>query len=216
MTPVDLMRKAIPSLMLVVESERGALPFADLLAAAIEGGCDAIQVRDRAIPRTERRRRLAEAVEIAAGQVQVIVNGDLELAAEFGVGLHLPEGGIAAIEARGALGPAVLIGRSVHSPAAATASEGADYLLAGHAYATLSHPGEPPLGMDGLGRIVEVARSPVLAIGGVTSERVAAVLSVGAWGIAVIGAVAAAPDRAAAQAAARSLREAVDRCLAER
>jgi thiamine-phosphate pyrophosphorylase len=210
------MSKTLPGLMLIVERERGGLPFADVLTAAIEGGCDAIQIRDRILINDERRLRLVEAAKIAAGRVQVIVNGDLELAAELGVGLHLPERGVDPAAARSVLGTAILIGRSVHTPAAAAGSDGADYLLAGHVYATPSHPGVSPLGLDGLKLIVEAAPAPVLAVGGITSERVAAVLSVGAHGIAVIGAIAAAPDRAAALAEAKALRQALDRCRAER
>jgi thiamine biosynthesis protein ThiS len=86
-----------------------------------------------------------------------------------------------------------------------------DYLLAGHVFATVSKPGRPPLGLDGLGAIVAASPAPVLAIGGITGERVAAVIAAGAAGIAVIGAIseAADPGRAASE-----LRDELDRALA--
>jgi thiazole tautomerase (transcriptional regulator TenI) len=209
------MTAPVPRLMLVVESARSALPFADLVAAAIEGGCDAIQIRDRQLPTEERRRRVAIALDLAATRALVIVNTDLAVAVEYDVGLHLPERGPAPSETRATLGKDALIGKSVHSAAAAAAVNGADYLVAGHVYPTPSHPGAAPLGLDGFARVVAASRIPVLAIGGVTVDRVAEVVAAGASGVAVIGAISAALTRSAATDAARMLRAALDDALAQ-
>jgi thiamine biosynthesis protein ThiS len=104
----------------------------------------------------------------------------------------------------------VTIGRSVHTPAGAAAATGADYVLAGHVYPSPSKPGLPPLGLAGLANIVAVAPCPVIAIGGITPDRLAEVVRVGARGVAVIGAIVAAEDP---RAAARALRVAVDQAL---
>jgi thiamine biosynthesis protein ThiS len=101
----------------------------------------------------------------------------------------------------------VAIGRSVHTPEGAAAATGADYVLAGHVYPSPSKPGLPPLGPAGLSQIVAVAPCPVIAIGGITSDRVAEVMQAGARGVAVIGAIVEAGDP---RAAARALRVAVD------
>jgi thiamine biosynthesis protein ThiS len=103
-----------------------------------------------------------------------------------------------------------LIGRSVHSAQEASRSTGMDYLLAGHVYPSASKPGKPPLGLEGLRAIVSSAPCPVLAIGGITAERVAAVVHASAHGIAVIGAIAEANDP---RAAAMALRAALDNAL---
>jgi thiamine-phosphate diphosphorylase len=91
------------------------------------------------------------------------------------------------------------IGVSVHSDqeAAAAIAEGADYLIAGNVFATSSHPDRPPRGLEWLRGICRLAR-PVVAIGGVTTERAALVRNAGAWGIAAISAFWAAEDPAAA------------------
>lgn len=93
--------------------------------------------------------------------------------------------------------PALVIGRSVHDPAAAAreAAEGADFLIAGAVYDTASHPGRRGQGL-GLVRDTAAAGRPVVAIGGLTPERTAAVVEAGAWGVAAIRALWDAPDPA--------------------
>ena len=112
--------------------------------------------------------------------------------------------------ARAVLGPKVPIGRSVHTPEGAAAATGADYLLAGHVYPSPSKPGLPPLGPAGLAQIVAVAPCPLIAIGGITPDRVTEVIQTGARGVAVIGAIVEADDP---RVAARALRDAVDQAL---
>lgn len=95
------------------------------------------------------------------------------------------------------------IGYSAHSSAEAVlaAQQGANFILAGSIYATLSHPGATPAGVQLLEACVRLCPIPVLAIGGVTRERVAEVRAAGAHGVAVIRAVwhASDPVQAATQ-----------------
>jgi thiamine biosynthesis protein ThiS len=139
-----------------------------------------------------------------------LVNGDVEFARAAGVGLHLPERGLAPSVARGRLEPGTLIGRSVHTSAEARASDGADFLVAGSVFPTESHPGRKPLGLPGLRDIAEATRLPVLAIGGIGPERIAGVIAAGAYGVCVVGAVASAPDIQTATRQANALRRALD------
>jgi len=76
-------------------------------------------------------------------------------------------------------------------------AEGADYLVVGNIDPTPSHPGRPGLGLAALGALIAFGR-PVIAIGGITPARAAAVHAVGAWGVAVIRSVWDAPDAVAA------------------
>ncbi|HEU0114530.1 MAG TPA: sulfur carrier protein ThiS, partial [Thermomicrobiales bacterium] len=101
---------------------------------------------------------------------------------------------------------------SVHDATAARAAAGADFLLAGHLFPTASHPGQAPLGLAGLRRIVVAAPCPVLAVGGIDAANAPAAIRAGARGVAVIGAIADARDPA--EAAAR-LRATVDAALVE-
>jgi len=196
--------------MLVTEARRARMPLLDLVTEATTGGVDAIYLRDAdgsiddlaATVRTLRTR--------IGDEVVLLINGNPRTAMTLGTGLHLRERDIPTDAARAILGPRVAIGRSVHTSPGAAAAAGADYLLAGHVYPSPSKPGVPPLGLAGLSRIAAVTPCPVIAIGGITSDRVTEVIRAGARGVAVIGAIAEAEDP---RAAATALRFAVDRAL---
>lgn len=135
-------------------------------------------------------------------QAAVFVHARPDLARTVGAaGVHLRAGDLAPGDARLVLGDG-WIGRSVHSreEAEAALDEGADYLMAGSVFETASHPGRPPLGLTWLAEIAKLGR-PVLAIGGITPARAAAVRDAGAWGAAVIAAAWDAGDPAAATTA---------------
>jgi thiamine-phosphate pyrophosphorylase len=130
------------------------------------------------------------AVRLSSSQtVQLFVNDRLDVAlAVPTAGVHLGGGSLPARAAR-ALNPLWWIGKSVHDLAEAEAArtEGADYLVVGPVYATPSHPGRRPLGIEGLRAIVvAMDQLPVVAIGGITIDRVTEVKNSGAYGIAAI------------------------------
>jgi thiamine-phosphate diphosphorylase len=142
----------------------------------------------------ERVRALTRLPEAA-----VVVHARPDLARAVGAaGVQLRRSDLAPGDARSVLGVG-WIGVSVHSDqeAAAAIAEGADYLIAGNVFATSSHPDRSPRGLEWLRGICRLAR-PVVAIGGVTTERAALVRNAGAWGIAAISALWAADDPAAA------------------
>jgi thiamine-phosphate diphosphorylase len=126
---------------------------------------------------------------IGASPVPVVISSRVDLAVACdAAGVHLPERDIAPSEARKLLGRR-LIGRSVHSVGAAevAASEGADYVVYGPIWASASHPGVAPVGIDALAEVARAVGVPVLAIGGVTPERIAECHDAGAAGYAAIG-----------------------------
>lgn len=86
--------------------------------------------------------------------------------------------------------PTGWIGASVHAETEAEAAlrDGADFVLAGTVFESTSHPGRPGRGLDWLGGFKNLG-APVIAIGGITRERVSAVRNAGASGIAVISAI---------------------------
>jgi thiamine biosynthesis protein ThiS len=196
--------------MLVTDARRARMPLLDLVTEATAGGVDAIYLRDAggsiddlALTTQTLRAQIGDAVAL-------LVNGGPPAALATGSGLHLRERDMTPAAARSEFGPTVTIGRSVHKLEGAVASTGADYVLAGHVYSSPSKPGLAPLGLEGLAQIVAVAPCPVIAIGGITPDRVAEVIQAGAQGVAVIGAIVEAEDP---RAAARALRVAVDRAL---
>jgi thiamine-phosphate pyrophosphorylase len=193
--------------MLVTDRRRSRWRLPELVERAVAGGVDAVQLREPDLPNVEFRALASSLREVVGDRAALLINANLGVAGELGLGVHLPEAGIAIGEARRRLGTPRLIGRSVHSPPAAAAATGADYLIAGNVYPTASHPDRPPIGSVGFARIVEAGWAPVLAIGGITVDRVPEVIAAGAHGVAVIGAIAGASDP---ERAARELRMILD------
>jgi thiamine biosynthesis protein ThiS len=199
-----------PRLMLVTDARRARMSLAELVKEAVAGGVDAIYLRDPHGSLDDLAQTTRDLRAQVGDEVALLVNGEPRAALATGCGLHLRERDLPAEAARAVLGPRALIGRSVHTPEGAAAATGADYLLAGHVYPSPSKPEAPPLGPAGLARIVAVAPCPVIAIGGITAERVAEAIETGARGVAAIGAIVENDDP---RAAARALRHAVDRAL---
>jgi thiamine biosynthesis protein ThiS len=199
--------------MLVTNARQTRLSLLDLAAEAVAGGVDGIYLRDVERHAHDVSMLVWQIRERVGADVALLLNGEPERAKSEGTGLHLRERDMAACEARAVLGPSILIGRSVHSAAGAAAAVGADYALAGHVYASTSKPDQPPLELNGFAAIVAAAPCPVLAIGGITPERVSEVVQAGAAGVAVIGAIAEADDP---RAAAAALRTALDGALSRK
>lgn len=192
-----------PRLLLVTDLARARLPLLDLAAEAVAGGVDAIYLR-HLTPADDWAATLQQVRERVAPEVLLMVPGEAPPGAP-GVGRHLREH--EALPDRLRPGEPRLLSRSVHSPDEAARSTGVSYVVAGHVFPTASHPGQAPLGLDGLAGIAASAPCPLLAIGGITTERVAGVISAGANGVAVIGAICEARDP---RTAASDLRAAVD------
>ncbi|MGC8983525.1 MAG: thiamine phosphate synthase [Desulfurococcaceae archaeon] len=110
--------------------------------------------------------------------------------------------------------PNLIIGASVYSleEALRAEEEGADFLGAGSVYPTASKPGVRVIGVEGLRRIVESVKIPVVAIGGISRDNAREVLRTGVAGIAVISAVMGADD---VYKATLELRRIVDEVLGQ-
>lgn len=145
----------------------------------------------------DRVRALARPAEAA-----VFGHGDPAAARLAGAaGVQLRRSDLAPADARRVL-PDGWIGVSVHQADEATEAlrEGADYVVAGNVYATTSHPDRPPRGLDWLAGIAAEG-GKVIAIGGISLERVAEVRDAGAWGVAAASALWDAADPAGTVAA---------------
>lgn len=215
MNPVDLRLNVIV----------GGLPADDVVAiaqAAVRGGATLVQYREKSADTRAMvacARRLVEALRPHG--VPVLVNDRVDVALASGAaGVHLGRDDMDPDDARALLGPDAIIGATVKSQADAVAAIAApvDYACIGGVFATLSkHNPDPPVGLAGLGalrRQIRAARPdmPVGAIAGIGLAEIASVVRAGADGVAVISAVCAAPDPAAAAAA---LRAAIETALRE-
>jgi thiamine-phosphate pyrophosphorylase len=126
---------------------------------------------------------------VATSPVPVVISSRCDIALAAGAaGVHLPETDIPVATARTLMGER-LVGRSVHSLESAlrAESEGAGYVVFGPVWASPSHPGSEPAGLAALSEVAHALRIPVLAIGGVTEERIAECHAAGAAGYAAIG-----------------------------
>jgi thiamine-phosphate diphosphorylase len=194
-------------LHLITDRRRCTGDLPETVRRALTGGVDWVQVREKSAPALETYAlalRVRDACrEVGAG---LIVNDRIDIALAIAAdGVHLGKKSLPPAVVRPLLAPGQLLGVSVHSleEAVGAVRAGADYLTFGNVFATDSHPGAPAKGVVVLRTIVEMLDVPVLAIGGVTPENVTEVLAAGCAGVAVIGAILAAADPAAAAARLR-------------
>ena len=116
-------------------------------------------------------------------------------------GAHVGPEDLTVAVARRLLGEGLMLGASARTAAVARAAvaAGASYLGVGPCYPTSTKDGLPnPIGAAGLAAVAVAVAVPVLAIGGVTADRIPELLEAGAYGIAVVGAIAMSRDPAAA------------------
>lgn len=178
---------------------------------AVAGGVTMVQLRDKdASPRQMIETGRALKAALAGSGVPLIVNDDVEAAIAIGAdGLHVGQDDRDAQTARRLIGPDMILGLSVETEALAAAVDPAvvDYVGAGPVFATQTKPGhKPPIGLDGLARLIAATALPAVAIGGLKTGHVEAVLKSGAQGLAVVSAICGQPDP---QAAAFELSEAI-------
>jgi thiamine-phosphate pyrophosphorylase len=167
----------------------------DVALAAIEGGATAIQLRASELSDEQLRPLASElAGRCREAGVLFVVNDRIDVAARMGAGVHVGQGDDPA-EARRRIGSNAVLGISVSSPREAVEAQdaGADYLGV-TVWATVTKPEAAPVGIEGLRAVVEATSLPVVAIGGIDADNASEALEAGAVGVAVVSAVAAAPD----------------------
>jgi thiamine-phosphate pyrophosphorylase len=187
----------------------------DVARAAIDGGATALQLR---APELDGDEVLPLARDLAAScaraGVLFLVNDRADVAVASGaggahVGQHDDLDG-----ARARLGRDRVLGVSVNDREQALAARraGADYLGV-TVWPSPTKPEAVPIGLDGLAEIATASGLPVVGIGGIRAANLPDVLRAGAAGVAVVSAIAGAPDP---RAATTELRAVVDRLRAER
>ena len=203
-------RLADARLYLCTDARRERGDLAGFLDAALSGGVDVVQLRDKGPDGPLEARHELAALEVLADacarhDALFAVNdrADVALAAGADV-LHLGQDDLPVEWARRVVGDGVVVGRSAHSAdetAAAADEPGVDYFCAGPCWATPTKPGRPAPGLD-LVRTVAGRRPgrPWFAIGGIDHERLDAVLDAGAGRVVVVRAITEADDPADAAA----------------
>ena len=159
--------------------------------SAAAAGIDLIQVRERDMDARPLAALVTAVLDNVRGSAtRVLVNDRLDVALVCGAhGVHLRADSIPPHAARTIAPEGFLVGCSVHATdEARRASKSSDYLIAGTVFPSASKPHATSwLGIDGLRSIAEAVAIPVLAIGGITIDRLDAIAGTGAAGIAGIG-----------------------------
>ncbi len=187
----------------VLTDARGGRATLEVVAAALSAGAPVVQVRAKGVTDRELHDLALRVVALCrAAGATCLVDDRVDVALAAGAdGTHLGATDLPLEAARRVAGPGHLLGGTARSPDAGRAlvAAGADYLGVGPSYATTTKDGLPdPLGPGGVGAVASAVDVPVLAIGGVTVDRVPALRAAGAYGVAVVGAVSDAADPAAA------------------
>ena len=178
--------------------------LAEFLEAAVRGGVDIVQIREKELADAELLPRLQEARDVTRRLgVPLVVNDRPDLAvlceADF---VHVGQDDLPVAAARSF---GIGVGQSTHAPAEIDAAE-ADYIGVGPVHATPTKEGRPAVGLELVRYAASHARQPWFAIGGIDETNVADVVAAGATRIAVVRAIG---DAADPERAARTLREAL-------
>lgn len=192
-----------PDLRLIVITDRTlAAPRSvqEVVAAALEAGAPAIQLRDKTATASE----LFDAASTLRALVHakgalLFVNDRLDVAlAARADGVHLGPDDLPVAAARSAAPASFLIGFSTDDPAQARRAEqdGASYIGCGAVFGTTTkaEAADERIGVERLAAVVAAVRIPVIGIGGIDPGNVAQVAAAGARGAAVVSAVMRATD----------------------
>ncbi len=193
--------------------DAGRLP--DLLRAAVAGGTDIVQLRDKRLGDDELT-AVAHAARALCERIGAlfVVNDRPAVAAEVQAdGIHVGQDDLPVEQVREIVGPEMLIGLSTHAESEIDGVDPAlvDYIGVGPVHETPTKEGRPAVGVELVRYAAANARVPFFAIGGLNAENIDEVIEAGAGRAVVLRAIAAAADP---QAAARELREKLGRAEA--
>ncbi|MFZ0714198.1 thiamine phosphate synthase [Mycobacterium sp.] len=210
--PID--RLATARLYLCTDARRDHGDLAEFADAALAGGVDVIQLRDKGSAAEQRLGPLEARDELAALEVLadaarrhgalLAVNDRADIARAAGAAvLHLGQDDLPLSVAREIVGPDTVIGRSTHDrqQVGTAITEKVDYFCVGPCWPTPTKPGRSAPGLALVRATAELAcDKPWFAIGGIDVDRLPEVLDAGARRIVVVRAITAAEDpRAAAE-----------------
>lgn len=176
----------------------GDKSLSDVAGAAVDGGAQMIQYRDK---ETDDQGFMQWALRLkrVCGEKDVpfIINDRVSIADRLDAdGVHLGEDDLTLKEARRILGNEKIIGRTARDlrQAEAAQEEGADYVGLGPIFPTDSKQIDGPIGVDVIRNAVAALRIPVFAIGGINTDNLDQVIRAGGNRIAVISAVVSSAD----------------------
>jgi thiamine-phosphate pyrophosphorylase len=172
-----------------------------LLRAALTGGADIVQLREKELGREEIERAAGTFRRVAdTFSALFILNDDPELAQICDAdGVHVGQDDVSAERARELMGPDAIVGLSTHSEEQIAASAGrpVDYISVGPIWETPTKEGRPGVGLELIEHASANAPHPFFAIGGIDTGNAAGVVRAGAERLCVVRAIRDAADPAA-------------------
>lgn len=166
----------------------------EIVKLAIKGGADMIQFRDKMMSTSELIDTAIKLKKLCAKHnATFVVNDRVDVAMISDAdGVHLGLEDISIKDARKLLGKSKIVGGTAHSLKEVVEAQknGADYIGFGHIYPTGSKiKKDKPKGTTYLKKVVNEIKTPIIAIGGISSENIQDVMNTGVYGAAVIGSV---------------------------
>jgi len=198
---------AAARLYLICSTRPADRTLRDVVAAALAGGVDIVQLRDKQAGKDELLAAAAVARELCDQHRALLILNDRPdlVQAARADGCHVGQDDMPPAAARALAGPDVLVGLSTHTPEQIDGAAAADYIGVGPVHATPTKPGRPAVGLDLVRYAAEHAPMPFFAIGGIDPSNAAAVVAAGATRIAVVRAIAGAADPLDAAASLRAV-----------
>ncbi len=196
MTKNDFLNRI--KLYVLMSSSIATKPIIETTRLVIDGGADAIQLREKTISDSEFITLASEVRDITTNSdTLLIINDRVHVAREVNAdGVHLGQQDMSILEARDIIGNQKIIGVSTHSVVQAKQAQkdGADYIAIGPIYPTKTKDYEPSVGIKIIREILGTVNIPFIAIGAITLENIDDVLKAGASRIAVCSAIIGSKD----------------------
>ena len=196
MTKKDLLHRI--RLYVLISSSIATKSVKETSRLVIDGGADAIQLREKTISDSEFISLAGEVRDITTKRGSLlIINDRVHIAREINAdGVHLGQHEMCALEARNIIGNEKIIGVSTHSitQAKQAQKDGADYIAIGPIYPTSTKDYEPSVGIEIIREISGAVSIPFIAIGAITLDNLDEILKAGASRIAVCSAIIGAKD----------------------
>lgn len=191
-------RFANVSLYVLITESACKRPWREVAQAAIDGGADCLQLREKSLESGEFLQRARELVQMARPRgVKVIINDRPDIAVLSGAaGVHVGQQDLPAVEARKIVGNDRIVGVSTHNLEQARQAQldGADYLGVGPVFVSSTKPRDFLPGLDYARQAAAEIPLPCIAIAGITEANLDQVLETGVSGVAVTAAVSACED----------------------